>query len=133
MTAPIPAPVAADARPLILVKIPDGEGGFIHDWRPAPAEAPGRKRKARPAPDPINANPEAAAQQLAQFVERLESLHEERDGISSDIGDVMAEAKSCGYDKKAITGILKMRKQDPALRMEEAAILETYKTALGME
>lgn len=131
MTAHSPAPVAADARPLVLMKIPDGEGGFIHDWRPAP-EQTGRKRKERPAPDPIHANPEEAAQQLAQFVERLERLHEERAVITSDIGDVMAEAKAQGYDKKAIAGILQMRKMDPGLRAEAEAILETYKTALGI-
>ena len=39
-----------------------------------------------------------AADQLRLFIERIERLEEEKKGISDDIKDVYAEAKSNGYD-----------------------------------
>ena len=73
-----------------------------------------------------------AADELRQFVERIEQLETEKAGIASDIRDVKAEAKGRGFDVKAITEIVRMRKQDAAERQEREAILETYMSALGM-
>ena len=73
-----------------------------------------------------------AADELRQFVERIEQLETEKAGIASDIRDVKAEAKGRGFDVKAITEIIRMRKQDAAERQEREAILETYMSALGM-
>ena len=72
------------------------------------------------------------ADELRQFIERIERLEEEKAGIASDIKDVKAEAKSRGYDVTAINAIIKMRKQDAAERQEREAILELYMQALGM-
>ena len=49
-----------------------------------------------------------------------------------DIKDVMAEAKSRGYDAKAIRKIMSIRKKKREEYQEEEAILETYMQALGM-
>jgi uncharacterized protein (UPF0335 family) len=38
-----------------------------------------------------------AAAELRQFIERIERLEEEKAAISSDIKDVMGEAKGRGY------------------------------------
>jgi uncharacterized protein (UPF0335 family) len=46
--------------------------------------------------------------------------------------DVMGEAKSRGYDVKAIRKILAIRKKKREEYQEEEAILETYLHALGM-
>ena len=73
-----------------------------------------------------------AADELRQFVERIEQLETEKAGIASDIRDVKAEAKGRGFDVKAITEIIRMRKQDAAERQEREAILEIYMSALGM-
>ena len=73
-----------------------------------------------------------AADELRQFVERIERLEEEKQGIASDIKDVKAEAKGRGFDVKAITEIIRLRKQDAAERQEREAILEIYMDALGM-
>ena len=73
-----------------------------------------------------------AADELRQFVERIEQLETEKAGIASDIKDVKAAAKGRGFDVKAITEIVRMRKQDAAERQEREAILETYMSALGM-
>ena len=73
-----------------------------------------------------------AADELKQFVERIERLEEEKAGIAGDIKDVFAELKGRGFDSKAIRSILRIRKQDNAERQEQEAILELYMQALGM-
>lgn len=73
-----------------------------------------------------------AADELRLLIERAERLEEEKKGIVDDIGDVMAEAKSRGYDPKAIRKIMAIRKKKKEEYQEEEAILETYMQALGM-
>jgi uncharacterized protein (UPF0335 family) len=73
-----------------------------------------------------------AGAELRQLIERIERLEEEKAGIASDIKEVKAEAKSRGFDVKAITAILRIRKMDAAERAEQEAMLELYKEALGM-
>jgi uncharacterized protein (UPF0335 family) len=73
-----------------------------------------------------------AADELRQLIERIERLEEEKAGIASDIKEVKAEAKSRGFDVKAITAILRIRKMDAAERAEQEALLELYLAALGM-
>lgn len=78
------------------------------------------------------ANSGVAAEELKQFIERIERLEEEKAGISGDIKDVFSELKGRGFDSKAIRSILRIRKKDHAERQEEEAILELYMQALGM-
>jgi uncharacterized protein (UPF0335 family) len=73
-----------------------------------------------------------AADELKQFIERIERLEEEKAGIAGDIKDVFAELKGRGFDSKAVRSILRIRKKDHAERQEEEAILELYMQALGM-
>ena len=73
-----------------------------------------------------------AADELKQFVERIERLEEEKAGIAGDIKDVFAEMKGRGFDVKAVRSILRIRKKDHAERQEEEAMLELYMQALGM-
>lgn len=73
-----------------------------------------------------------AKDHLKAFVERVERLEEEKKTISDDIRDVYAEAKSSGFDVKALRAIVRLRKQDADERREHEAILETYMHALGM-
>ncbi len=75
----------------------------------------------------------ASAQQLRLFIERIETLEEERKGISDDIKDVYAEAKGTGFDTKTMKAIVKLRKMDANYRQEADALLETYRTALGID
>lgn len=74
-----------------------------------------------------------AADQLRLFVERVENLLEERDGISSDIRDVYAEAKANGYDTKTMRLMVRLRRMETHARQEAAALAETYATALGLQ
>jgi uncharacterized protein (UPF0335 family) len=73
-----------------------------------------------------------AADQLRLFIERIERLEEEKAGIGDDVKDVYSEAKSNGYDTKTMRAVIKLRKMDSNARMEADALLETYKTALGL-
>lgn len=70
--------------------------------------------------------------QLLAIIERIERLSDEKKTIGKDIADVYAEAKSSGYDVKALKAIVKERKQDVNERAEHETILETYRRALGM-
>ena len=73
-----------------------------------------------------------AKDHLKAFVERVERLEEEKKAIADDVRDVYAEAKSNGFDVKALRTVVKLRKQDVNERKEQEAILETYLHALGM-
>lgn len=115
-----------------LVRVPDGQGGYCHDFRPVAPRTGSARRKARVTPDPIKANPDHAAQQLQLLIERRERLEEEKASIADDIRDVNGEAKAMGFDVKAITAIIAMRKLDPDLRREAEMVMEAYKIALGL-
>lgn len=69
---------------------------------------------------------------LRLLIERVERLEEEKKGISDDIRDVYAEAKAVGYDPKIMRQIVRLRKMRPDDRAEMEAILDAYKSALGM-
>ena len=69
--------------------------------------------------------------QLRAFVSRLERLGEEKDGLTADIREVYAEAKSFGFDTKALRKVIAIRKQDRREREEQEAILELYLGAVG--
>jgi uncharacterized protein (UPF0335 family) len=73
-----------------------------------------------------------AAEELKQFVERVERLEEEKKALSDDIRDVYAEMKGRGFDVKAVRQIIKIRKQDHSERKEMEAILDLYMSALNM-
>lgn len=73
-----------------------------------------------------------AAQELRQLIERIERLEEEKQGISDDIKGVYSEAKSRGYDATIMRQIVRLRKMEAHDRQEMEAILDTYKSALGL-
>jgi uncharacterized protein (UPF0335 family) len=77
-------------------------------------------------------NENASAEQLRLFIERIETLEEEKQGISNDIKDVYSEAKGTGFDTKTMKAIIRLRKMEAAARAEAEALLDTYKTALGL-
>jgi uncharacterized protein (UPF0335 family) len=73
-----------------------------------------------------------AADQLRLFIERIERLEEEKKGFADDIRDVYQEAKSTGFDTKAMRAIVRLRKMEKNAREEASALLETYSAALGL-
>ena len=74
-----------------------------------------------------------SGERLKQYIERVERLSEEKDGIASDISDVYAEAKSAGFDSKIMKMIVRLRKMASEKRREEEDLLDLYKSAIGLE
>jgi len=70
---------------------------------------------------------------LRLLIERIERLEEEKKGISDDVKDCYLEAKSAGFDVKAMKEIVRIRKIKPEDRKEQQAILEVYLNALGID
>lgn len=80
---------------------------------------------------PPDASP--AGEQLRNLVARLERLDGEASAINEDKAEVYREAKGAGLDPAIIRQLLRLRKQDPSVRIERNATLSTYMRALGME
>jgi uncharacterized protein (UPF0335 family) len=74
-----------------------------------------------------------SAEQLRQFIERIERLEEEKRGFADDIKDVYSEAKSTGFDTKTMKSIVRLRRMEKRHRDEADALLETYRQALGLQ
>ncbi len=72
------------------------------------------------------------ADELRQFIERIERLDAEKKDLAEQQKEVMAEAKARGYDTKVMRKIIALRKRDADDVAEEEAVLELYKEALGM-
>jgi uncharacterized protein (UPF0335 family) len=73
-----------------------------------------------------------SAEMLRGFVERFENLKAQKDDLSDDQKQVMAEAKSNGFVPKAIRKIAKMRAMKPSDLAEGEALIDTYRHAMGM-
>lgn len=69
---------------------------------------------------------------LRGLVERIEHLHEVKDGINDDEKEIYAEAKSLGFSSKAIRKVIALRKRDPEDLMEEEMLIATYREALDV-
>ena len=80
-----------------------------------------------------DAAPEAiSAERLRSLVERIERLNEERKALGEDIKDIYAEAKSAGFDVKAMRQIIRMRTWEPAELENHEQLVDVYRRALGM-
>lgn len=77
-------------------------------------------------------NGSIATKELRLFVERVERLEEEKKGITDDIKEVKAEAKSRGYLMKEFNEVLKIRKMKKGQYEEHCAVMEVYLEALGL-
>lgn len=71
-------------------------------------------------------------EQLKSVVERIEKLNEDLGGIKADIKEIYKEAKSDGFDVKALKDIIKMRKKDKDELAEQDEIVKLYRSALDM-
>jgi len=81
--------------------------------------------------DPTDAY-SVTADELRQFIERFEQLESEKKDVSEQQKELMAEAKGRGYDTRVMRKVIALRKRKPDEIAEEEAIMEMYKTALGM-
>lgn len=74
---------------------------------------------------------QSAQEKLAQFVQRIERLEEEKANTAGDIKEVYAEAKGLGYDTKALRAIIRDRKKDAEERETEREMVDLYAGALA--
>ena len=74
-----------------------------------------------------------AGERLRQFIERVERLEEERRTLGADIREVYSEAKALGFEPKIMRQLVRLRRMETHELVEQEALLDTYKHALGME
>jgi uncharacterized protein (UPF0335 family) len=70
--------------------------------------------------------------QLRSLTERINNLEDQRKEIGDDIREVYQEAKSAGYDVKALRAVIKRQRADAEKQAEHDALVETYLAALGI-
>jgi uncharacterized protein (UPF0335 family) len=80
----------------------------------------------------MNSGAGFAKDQLRSFVERIERLDEEKDALTGDIREVYSELKAHGFDPKIVRQVVRMRKMDRVEYQEQEALLDLYKSALGL-
>lgn len=73
-----------------------------------------------------------AADRLRSLVDRIERLEEEKKALGADIKDIYSEAKSGGFDVKALRMLIKKRKADPDAWEELENLLDVYSRALEL-
>ena len=70
------------------------------------------------------------AEELRQFVERIETLEAENQEAAEAQKEVYAEAKGRGYDSAVLRKVVARRKRNRDELAEEEAILELYEAAI---
>ncbi len=75
---------------------------------------------------------QTGADQLRQYIERVERLEEEKRALMADIRDIYTEAKATGFEPKVMRQIVKIRSMDKDLLAEQDMLLTTYRDALGL-
>ena len=93
---------------------------------PSPSEL---ARQEEEQPMQIGGN---SAEQLRNYIERVERLSEEKKGIADDIKDVFSEAKAVGFDPKIMKIAIKQRAMDSHVRQEMRSLVDAYLEALGL-
>jgi uncharacterized protein (UPF0335 family) len=74
-----------------------------------------------------------SASELRSLIERVEKLRAEQADLKELEREVFAEAKGRGYMTRPIRTLIKERATDPEKRAEDEAVLEMYRSALGMD
>jgi uncharacterized protein (UPF0335 family) len=93
----------------------------------AAAASASRERQA------ASAAPQAVpVDRLRSLVERIERMEQERKALGSDIKDIYAEAKSAGFDVKALRQVIRMRPWEPERLDAHEQLVDVYRRALGM-
>ena len=73
-----------------------------------------------------------AADRLRSIVDRIERLEEEKKALSEDVKDIYQEAKSAGFDVKALRALIAERRKDADEVQEIQSLVDVYRRALGM-
>jgi uncharacterized protein (UPF0335 family) len=68
---------------------------------------------------------------LKAFIERVESINSEIKDRNEDKAAIFSEAKSSGYDTKAMKEVVKLRAMDRDKRVEHETLVDLYRSAIG--
>lgn len=71
-----------------------------------------------------------AGDRLLSFVERIFHLDDEIRSLNEDKKEIMAEAKSAGFDLKILREVLRIMKQDKDDKDERESLLDAYLSAI---
>jgi uncharacterized protein (UPF0335 family) len=74
---------------------------------------------------------EIVGDQLRGIIERIEQVEEEIKELTEAKKEIYMEAKGNGFDVKILREVIRMRKQDPAERDEQASLLDLYLQAIN--
>ncbi len=80
----------------------------------------------------MSLSPSTSAEQLVQYLERIERLEEEKKALMADMKDIYSEAKATGFDTKTMRQLIKMRAMDKDALAEQDDLLDTYREAVGL-
>jgi uncharacterized protein (UPF0335 family) len=69
---------------------------------------------------------------LKSYIERVETLEEEKAALGAGVREVYAEAKANGFDPKIMRKVVALRKLDKNDRDEQQALIDLYLQALGL-
>lgn len=72
------------------------------------------------------------AEELQQYIDRIEKLEEQVSNLRTDIRGVYAEARGKGIDTKALREVIKLRKKNKPDRDEFEYLRAEYKNILGL-
>ena len=73
----------------------------------------------------------SSKEKLRQFVARIETLETEKSELAEQLKEVYGEAKSLGFDTKALRAVVRLRKQNANDRAEAEMMLDLYLEAVG--
>ena len=77
--------------------------------------------------------PQAGHNQLTSITERINRLEDEKKEAADAIRDGYAEAKSNGYNPKALRVVIRKQRADKKAAAELAVDVDAYMAALGMD
>ena len=75
--------------------------------------------------------PRLAKDQIRSIVSRIENVETEMRERAEDRKEIYQEAKSAGFDCKALRAVIARRRADANKLAEHEAMVETYRSALG--
>lgn len=73
----------------------------------------------------------SSKEKLRQFVARIETLETEKSELAEQLKEVYGEAKSLGFDTKALRAVIRLRKLNANDRAEAEMMLDLYLEAVG--
>ena len=70
---------------------------------------------------------------LLSYIQRIETLLQDKKDIMADISETYRDAVADGYDRTAIAELIKLRTKDPDVIAAQNEIIDLYAKKIGME